>query len=87
MPKTGGRVKGTPNKFTQDVREVVRAAFDKLGGEKYLVKVGRKSPAVFMTAFNKLIPTAIEGSVTINHEDALRALDEGEPDGTETQEG
>ena len=75
-PKTGGRKKGTPNKYTADVRATVKAAFDRLGGEDYLVMVGKRDPKVFMGAFNKLIPTAVEASLHISHEEALKALDD-----------
>ena len=48
--KAGGRQKGTPNKVTADLREAIMHAFDKVGGEDYLVRVARKNPQVLRVA-------------------------------------
>jgi len=77
-PKYGGRKKGTPNKFTADVREAVRNAFDRLGGEDYLVALGKRDSKTFMGAFNRIIPQHHTADVTITHEQALKMLDDEE---------
>jgi len=40
-PKTGGRVRGVPNKVTVDLRGAILHAFDTVGGEAYLVKIAK----------------------------------------------
>ena len=59
--KTGGRQKGTPNKLTKDLRELVRAALDAAGGEHYLIEQARENPAAFMTLVGKCLPKEITG--------------------------
>lgn len=36
-PKTGGRQKGTPNKVSADVKQMVLEALGKAGGAQYLL--------------------------------------------------
>lgn len=65
-PKYGGRKKGTPNKYTQEVRDAVRQALEEShpeGPVGYLKQVARDDPAVFMGVVKKLIPNAIEAQV------------------------
>jgi molybdopterin biosynthesis enzyme len=57
--KTGGRKKGTPNKITTDIRAMISAALEKVGGEKYLVSVAKKDPKAFLTLVAKVIPTEL----------------------------
>ena len=59
--KTGGRKKGTPNKVTADVRSMVLASLDKVGGIGYLVKQSEENPTAYMTLVGKCMPTKIEG--------------------------
>lgn len=59
--KTGGRQKGTPNKVTGNVREMVLRALDKAGGEEYLLAQARDNPNAFMALVGKVLPTQITG--------------------------
>jgi hypothetical protein len=59
--KTGGRKKGTPNKFTKGVKEMVLAALDQAGGIKYLVEQARENPAAFMSLVGKILPLQLTG--------------------------
>lgn len=59
--KTGGRQKGTPNKLSSDIREVIKAAFDEAGGKEYLVTLSKSDPRTFLTLVGKIVPTAITG--------------------------
>ena len=56
LPKTGGRQKGTPNRVTSAVRDAILAAFQKVGGEDYLVKVAREDPRTFCTLLARILP-------------------------------
>lgn len=54
--KTGGRVKGIPNKFTSDVRELISCALMKAGGAKYLEEQAQKNPPAFMALLGRTLP-------------------------------
>ena len=51
-----GRVKGSQNKVTKALKEMILAALDKAGGEAYLVKQAKEIPAPFMTLLGKVLP-------------------------------
>ena len=73
-----GRAKGTPNKLTVSIREAIERAFDKLGGQDYLVHVGRTDPRTFCALLSKLLPTKLanaDGSPILS---ALTALTDAE---------
>lgn len=61
MPKGPGRPKGSKNKLTMDIKQMVIAALDKAGGEKYLLKQANDNPNAFLTLLGKVIPTQISG--------------------------
>ena len=61
--KTGGRQKGTPNKFTASVRDAVEAAFNAAGGAEYLVQQAHENPVAFMTLLGKVLPREITADV------------------------
>lgn len=61
-PNAGkGRKKGSVNKTTATLKEMILAALDKKGGIDYLVKQAEASPAAFMTLLGKVLPTQIQG--------------------------
>lgn len=79
--KTGGRKKGSKNKITRDLKEMVLGALDKAGGQEYLVAQAEKNPTAFLTLIGKILPMQIGGDAgnPIKHElseVSLRALDE-----------
>ena len=59
--KTGGRKKGTPNKLTANVKTALINAFEKAGGEEYLLNVARDDPKTFCSLLGRIIPTEISG--------------------------
>lgn len=59
--KTGGRKKGTPNKINADVKAAILAAFDKVGGPKYLETVAKEDPKTFCALLGKVLPLQISG--------------------------
>lgn len=59
--KVGGRKKGTPNKFTGDLRQAVLNAFNSVGGESYLAHCAKKDRRTFVGLLGKLLPTRIGG--------------------------
>lgn len=64
--KTGGRVKGTPNKTTRLAKEAIAIAADRLGGEDRLVDWVKEDPSnekVFWSQiYTKLLPVQLETS-------------------------
>lgn len=61
--KTGGRVKGTPNKVTGVLRDMILQALDEQegGGIAYLKLQAMENPAAFMTLLGKVLPTQLTG--------------------------
>lgn len=60
--KTGGRTKGTPNKFNADLRDMIQGALNDVGGRDYLAAQARDNPAAFLTLVGKTLPKEIVGS-------------------------
>lgn len=58
--RIGGRQKGTPNKATTEIKAAVMAAFDKVGGAKYLERIAEENPAVFCQLLAKILPNEIK---------------------------
>ena len=56
-----GRKRGTPNKFTGDVKAAIIAAFDEAGGKDYLVKLAKEDPRTFCALVGKIIPLTVGG--------------------------
>jgi hypothetical protein len=59
--KTGGRAKGTPNKTTKALKEMILGALDQAGGESYLLQQARENPNAFLTLVGKVLPTTLAG--------------------------
>lgn len=63
--KTGGRTKGTPNKLTRMVRDVIAGAAEELGGQKRLVAWAKSEPqnerAFWASIYPKLLPLQVTG--------------------------
>ena len=64
--KTGGRVKGTPNKLTTSVKEAFEIAFRSMQAEKTvnLLTWGKENPTDFYKIAARLIPETINSRVT-----------------------
>ena len=59
--KTGGRAKGTPNRITGAVRDLILAALEGVGGQAYLERQAEENPAAFMTLLGKVLPLSVQG--------------------------
>ena len=59
--KTGGRRKGTPNKLTRDLREMILGALADVGGRDYLAAQAETNPSAFLSLLGKLVPTEVTG--------------------------
>lgn len=62
--KTGGRQKGTPNKTTGAVKDMILQALNDAhedGGAAYLKDQATKNPAAFMSLVGKVLPLQLTG--------------------------
>lgn len=57
--KTGGRVKGTPNKLTITAKQAFQFAFDKIGGGEALGEWANRNKTDFYKIYGRLIPTDV----------------------------
>ncbi len=61
-PNAGkGRKKGTPNKLTGQLKDMILQALDNAGGVAYLQKQATESPAAFLTLVGKVLPLQVSG--------------------------
>ena len=63
--RRGGRQRGTPNKVTRSVTEAIQNAFNTLGGDAYLVRVGREDHGTFCRLLSKLLPRDVSIEVPV----------------------
>mgnify|MGYP006890127243 CR=1 FL=1 len=60
--KTGGRVAGTPNKITAELKETILKALDNVGGVSYLERTAESHPAAFLSLVGKVLPMTVAGT-------------------------
>lgn len=51
-----GRQKGTPNKFTGELKDMILTALSEVGGVEYLKQQAKQNPAVFLALVGKTLP-------------------------------
>jgi hypothetical protein len=59
--KTGGREKGTPNKISGELKDMILTALTNKGGVKYLEKQADESPNAFLGLVGKILPMQVTG--------------------------
>lgn len=59
--KTGGRQKGTPNKASAALKDMILGALDDAGGRDYLRRQAVENPGPFMSLLGKVLPTQVTG--------------------------
>lgn len=59
--KQGGRKKGTPNKVTKALKDMILGALDDVGGQAYLAEQALANPSAFLTLAGKVLPLQIQG--------------------------
>lgn len=65
--RRGGRQKGTPNKVSADLKGMITAALEEVGGQAYLVSQARENPTAFMTLLGKILPKDINANVDLQY--------------------
>ena len=63
-PKTGGRRKGTPNKMTAALKDMILKALDEAGGVDYLVQQSEETPTAFLALVGKVLPLQVNADVS-----------------------
>ena len=63
QPKLGGRQKGTVNKSTGEIRDMIAGALSEVGGQKYFVTQAFENPVAFMGLIGKILPKEINAEV------------------------
>lgn len=56
-----GRPKGVLNKNNQQIRDMIVAALDGLGGIEYLQRTAESHPAAFLSLIGKTMPLQVTG--------------------------
>ena len=59
--KTGGRQKGSPNKITKQLKDMILEALDGVGGVDYLKQTAIEHPSAFLTLVGKVLPLQVQG--------------------------
>ena len=79
-PNAGkGRTKGSQNKVTKALKDMILGALDRAGGEDYLLEQSRLNPGPFMTLIGKVLPQEINARVAqriLSPEEADAIVDE-----------
>lgn len=55
-----GRVKGSPNKITRELKLMIEGALHQLGGQQWLVEKANEEPAAFMVLLGKCLPKDVK---------------------------
>jgi len=87
-----GRKKGSVNKVTKQLKDMILGALSDVGGQEYLARQARENPGAFMALIGKVLPTTLAGDkanpleVSVSFEEqrrqaveAVRAAFEDEP--------
>jgi hypothetical protein len=64
--KVGGRKKGTQNKITVAIKDMVLGALSEVGGQDYFVKQANDNPIAFMSLLAKILPSQLSVQAEID---------------------
>lgn len=59
-----GRPKGSQNKATAALKDMILAALDKSGGVEYLMRQAEENPGPFLSLVGKVLPMTVAGTGT-----------------------
>jgi len=59
-----GRKKGTLNKATSALKELLLGSLDDVGGQEYLVRLALKEPRAYASLLGRLIPSEVRATLT-----------------------
>jgi hypothetical protein len=58
-----GRPKGSPNKVSAAIKEMVVQALNEAGGVDYLIEQAKGNPTAFLTLVGKVLPLQVDADV------------------------
>lgn len=58
--RRGGRKKGTPNKFSGTLKDMILQALSNAGGAGYLEKQAKKNPNAFLGLVGRVLPLQVK---------------------------
>ena len=58
-PANSGKKKGTMNKVSASLKEMILASLDEVGGQAYLVEQAKNNPNAYITLIGKVLPTTL----------------------------
>lgn len=61
-PPGAGRKKGSTNKVTGELKEMILQALDNKGGVKYLEAQADANPTAFLSLVGKVLPMTVQGT-------------------------
>lgn len=56
LPKTGGRKKGSVNKISSSVKDMLLGALDDVGGQEYFRNLALENPVAFASLIKHITP-------------------------------
>jgi hypothetical protein len=59
-----GRPKGSPNKLSQSLKEMILASLDDVGGRAYLARLAIENSSAYTSLLGKVLPTTLAASET-----------------------
>lgn len=86
--KTGGRVKGTPNKLTGALKDIILQALSNAGGVTYLEQQAKDNPNAFLSLVGRVLPLQVKDggaepmmpkAVVHEHQPAAKPPDPSDP--------
>lgn len=75
MPKSKGRPKGSLNKTTASLKDLILKALDEVGGLQYLCKVAYDDPRTFCGLIGRVLPLDVRMDMTDRLAGVLEKLD------------
>lgn len=55
----GGRKKGTPNKISATLKDIILESLADIGGKAYLVEQSAKNPTAYMSLIGRVLPLQV----------------------------
>ena len=79
-PNAGkGRKKGVPNKIPASVKEMILAALDAVGGQRYLEDQAKQNPQAFMSLLGRILPSEVKGELRTISDSIVVYVDTHDP--------
>lgn len=79
-PNAGkGRKKGVPNKIPASVKEMILAALDAVGGQRYLEDQAKQNPQAFMSLLGRILPSEVKGELRTISDNIVVYVDTHDP--------